>query len=262
MKKLFLLSALLIFACSSDDSTSDDNNNNNPSAKKLLSISRVNSECSEYINGNFSYQNERLASLTYQVVLEPCDGGNTEFGNQYTNQYEHFSDRIIENSEEYGVFEYLLNDDGTVIDEGLVFNNGYLTSITESQGEGYSLWVWNEGNLASTTYNINSDYVITDVAYFEYSDYDNLLGVLPNTFFEPESTAYCILGLYGKGSNKLPSIIESEYVTDDEIDVDRYEFSYIFDDDGYVIYCDIVNTNTYQGETSVYNWSLELTYTD
>ena len=255
MKKLLLLSALLIFACSSDDSTSD--NNNDPSAKKLLSISRVNQACGVYYNSNFSYQNERLASATYQYVFEPCDGGNTEFGNQYTDQYEHFSDRIIENSEEYGVTEFLINDDGTLIDESIVFNNGYLTSAANI------LYVWNEGYLTSINYNDNPDTVITDNTYFEYSDYDNLLGVLPNWYLYPgEGSAYDILGLYGKGSNKLPSIIETEYVTDDEIDLDRYEFSYVFDDDGYVIYFDIINTNTYQGETNVYTGSVELTYAD
>ena len=50
MKKLLLLSALLIFACSSDDSTSDDSNDSNSIEGRWNFIS--NTDCGEIVENN------------------------------------------------------------------------------------------------------------------------------------------------------------------------------------------------------------------
>ena len=75
MKKLILLSALLVFACSSD-SEGNDNNSNNPSIEKLIkSITVISGECENTENLWLYYDEEnRITSFETQVVETNCNG--------------------------------------------------------------------------------------------------------------------------------------------------------------------------------------------
>ena len=91
MKKIFLLSALLIFACSSDDSTSDDDNNNSSLlVSRMIEESLDQEDYSEY---NFSYNGNKLN----QIIINRYSSSEGAFAGvpeRYKYEYYYTSDKI------------------------------------------------------------------------------------------------------------------------------------------------------------------------
>tara|TARA_R110001632_G_scaffold188435_1_gene308871 strand:- start:29 stop:808 length:780 start_codon:yes stop_codon:yes gene_type:complete len=259
MKKLLLLSALLIFACSSDDegvSTTE---------KQLLSIELFNllkeDQCFEGENGSFEYENGKVVRLDYQhYFYTGCSGGfNYDFDDTEYREYLHLDNKIIYTRSYDGIVqEFLTNPDGTAF--GLDYSDeGYLNGANPQQ------WEWLGGNLV----NISTDE--GDNKVINYSDIDDRTGylglALASTFYGPLDlimVSMCQMGLFGRGTAKLPS---SVIYNDDDDGYLQLDYSYTLDDDGYpiYIYIDYVLFNSSAEQYAIQTGqqaTLKLTYTN
>jgi len=276
MKKLILLSVLLIFACSSDDSSNDNNdNNNNSSTKKLASVVTL-FPCSgcERENSYLSYTNDRLTLLEWDYFVTDENGViDPEYNSSGYNLIEHLSNSIRITNDNGFINDVPVNSDGSWDNENVVYDNGYLTSLSfseEFEGNTDSStenWEWYNGNLIRTEYNNyyngSLEYSsITDIEYTEYDDLTKTIGFSARA----ESLGWAdvvmngILGFYGKSSAKLPykfTSVQNSIGSDEFTSVLTY--SYVFDEDGYPIQV-VANEESSDGFSRTTRY--ELTYTN
>jgi len=271
MKKLFLLSALLIFACSSDDSS----NNDNSSTKKLASVVTL-YPCSgcERDNSYLSYTNDRLTLLEYDYFVTELNGDiEEEYNRSGYYLIQHLSNSIRVTYDDGLINDIPLNSDGTVDSENMVYDNGYLISqFWDEEFEGNTSswtenWEWDNGNLIRREYynyynGSVDDFYIADIEYTEYDDLTEKIGYsIGNGFLgNSESILISILGLRGKSSTKLPyrfTIVGSGGFDGESTSVLTY--SYVFDEDGYPIQV-VENDESSDGFSRTTRY--ELTYTN
>lgn len=223
MKKLILLSALLIFACSSEDSNESQNNT---SSKKLRSINILN-PCiwCEVEFGDYEYTNGKLTSVDAGGFVTDENG---DFVQGYPNEYlfliEHLSNSIRINTDGYPEI-YPTNSDGTFMSENIDFSEGYVQRVDDVY------FSWSNGNLVEM---IGSDGYVTEIVY---SDFDDLTGHLGITiaaggdFSFIIDNIFAITGLVGNSTEKLPYSLTTtgpDYTS-------QTIYTYLFDDDGYPI---------------------------
>lgn len=267
MKKIFLLTAILIFACSSDDSSDTNDNNNNSSTKKIISIQvveDVDNICLDGSNFTFSYSGDDITSLTRQAWASPCPNSN-ETSWRYTTSmvtnYIYSSNKIVVSSEfdYYDGYEYYFDDNrllttisftnfGEVIDD-VIFQNGKLLALS-----GYN-FVWLNNNLVQTSNNG------TTMSY-NYSNIDNKTDFITQIFDGNGDFNFGLeiplikKGLLGELSSKLPS---SCTISNSAFGHINLNYEYILDDEGYPIY---ISVTKYANEDRETKLILELTYTN
>lgn len=156
-----------------------------------------------------------------------------------------------------------LNDKGYVVsgtytkptgkDEFVVtYTNDYLNSVTKNGIK--ELFIWKNGNLETlaheskyakyTSHAIYNDEILNkanlDLNWFIYND--EFLSLVDETFFD-------ILELYGKRSKNM---VKTNYLLSDEHEDSRAEYTYVTDDEGYVIKCDMNGTFSTESITITY----------
>ena len=273
MKKLLLLSALLIFACSSDDSSNDDNS----STKKLASVVTL-SPCywCERENSYLSYTNDRLTLVEKEYFSTDENGDFMNGGEDNSSGYfiiEYLSNSIRITNDNGEINDAPINLDGSWDNENVVYDNGYLISLSfsdEEEGDTDSStenWEWYNGNLIRTESNnyYNGSLEYSSITDIEYTEYDDLTKTIAFSAFQ-DSLGWAdvvmagILGFYGKSSTKLPykfTSVQNSIGSDEFTSVLTY--SYVFDEDGYPIQV-VANQETSDGFSRTTRY--ELTYTN
>jgi hypothetical protein len=242
MKKLLLLSALLILACSSDDSNESQNSTN---SKKLRSFTVMNPclNC-EAENGNYSYSDGKLTSIDGEFIVTDEDG---QMYNGYPSEsnytIEHLPNSIIVNDNgDTEIFQ--INNDGTILSEDIEFNDGYLQRINDVN------YNWSSGNLMGFS-GAPSPQDVTTIDYTDFDDLTEHLGIIiatGNYIFFSHDNLISILGLMGNSTQKLPHTVTTTSGNNTFIQT----YTYLLSDDGYPFQITLENTYTYSsGE--VYN---------
>ena len=265
MKKLLLISALLIFACSSDDSTSDDNSQ--PS-KKIESVTSPPNDCNgcEGHNSYLSYTNDKLTFVESDYYLMGFSGDEYEMGNiDETYIIEHLDGLVritSSNFESSYIEEISVNQDGTIMSPGINFENGYLISMFGfSDGQGERYYNWENGNLTSIQ-EINSNGT-TNTFSSTFTDYNNLADInFLLEFRHTDEFIISVLGFYGNPSAKLP--LQETYVMDNggTYQTEILDYSYLFDDEGYPIKIIVNYEGDWNGVTSSSSRTYNFTYTN
>lgn len=157
------------------------------------------------------------------------------------------------------ISNFTLDADGKIIDNDIVFNNGYIQNSVNVE------YNWSNDNLISIQeYRDNGD--LYSNTLIEYSDFDDLSGYLGltialdnNLYSADYHMPYTMLGLLGKSTRKFPkkhtfTVGSSVYV---------YEHTYVFDDENYLIKL-ITNKSTYENNILIKENTrqTELTYID
>ena len=136
MKKLVLLSALLIFACSSDDT--NDNNSNQTFLEKYDGV--VWDEDFYSTNPEYSYRiivSNNPKSVTFSEILENADDNwcYTEvIGNEFFTIIENSGDRLVyvEEATQYTT-RLTVNDNVNLVSEGEEINGLYTEYFSKTQ---------------------------------------------------------------------------------------------------------------------------------
>ena len=136
MKKLLLLSALLIFACSSDDT--NDNNSNQTFLEKYDGV--VWDEDFYSTNPEYSYRiivSNNPKSVTFSEILENADDNwcYTEvIGNEFFTIIENSGDRLVyvEEATQYTT-RLTVNDNVNLVSEGEEINGLYTEYFSKTQ---------------------------------------------------------------------------------------------------------------------------------
>jgi len=136
MKKLLLLSALLIFACSSDDT--NDNNSNQTFLEKYDGV--VWDEDFYSTNPEYSYRiivSNNPKSVTFSEILENADDNScyTEvIGNEFFTIIENSGDRLVyvEEATQYTT-RLTVNDNVNLVSEGEEINGLYTEYFSKTQ---------------------------------------------------------------------------------------------------------------------------------
>ena len=136
MKKILLLSALLIFACSSDDT--NDNNSNQTFLEKYDGV--VWDEDFYSTNPEYSYRiivSNNPKSVTFSEILENADDNwcYTEvIGNEFFTIIENSGDRLVyvEEATQYTT-RLTVNDNVNLVSEGEEINGLYTQYFSKTQ---------------------------------------------------------------------------------------------------------------------------------
>ena len=273
MKKLILLSALLIFACSSDDEGND--NANNPNAQRLVeSITAISANDTHTFNSWFSYdQNNRLSTMQcqfndYNEFGQIFDEGIIEV---YNIEY---SDNAIDfgwNDEEVSS-TYLLNNDGTIDANFITFLNGYLNTIQENDNC-LNQYTWVNNNLTQSVETCSPNFSDLDkvIEEFEYTNHINPIGYYGWILSADSGVAAMpyLVGAMGKTSELLPNKIRrcvgntlSPINQNNCNNFTETEITYEFDGQGYPI---VINANRYRQSVNYERFSSKsyaITYTN
>ena len=256
MKKLLLISALLIFACTDDDGSDSDDNANNPNAQRLVeSVLVISANDSATFNYWFSYdENNRLSTMQcqfndYNEFGQIFDEGIIEV---YNIEY---SDNAISfgwNDEEVSS-TYLLNNDGTIDANYITFLNGYLNTIEFGDGQDDNCLqqcTWVNNNLTQIVETCSPNFSVSDIEEFEYTNHINPIGYYGWTLTGSGVAAMpYLVGAMGKPSELLPNKIRScrgnTYSPINQNNCNNFsetEITYEFDSQGYPI---VINENSY-----------------
>ena len=274
MKKLLLLSALLIFACSSDDS--DNDNSYNPNSEIRIAKLGLHSIQScvgsadivsdsiimNYNSQGFSYMRRHYSRNCYQndwsfVDYDGSEEENIEIiDNNLIGDYHYVADNPEDN---YGLVRQIsLNSDGNISyiphasqEDGYMsfsfeYNNGYVAQMVVNEidsfySAGYIestyTYNWQNGNLQEISSVSNNS---TRSVSYQYTDITNnaklFSGVVYRGFSEPFNPLES--NFCGSTSEKLPSLISYTDTESDDLwsssNTKTYVFDYILDNDGYV----------------------------
>jgi hypothetical protein len=263
MKKLLLLSALLIFACSSDDS-SDSNNVSNE--KLIESITVISGNCQNTHNIWLDYDNEnRITSFQIQYIETNCDGevgSNSDIQNGQLEYNENLILILFANE----TFSIPIDQNGLLDDENTTFVDGYLISTNSSSFFGGNCDVtrlWENNNLIEAT---NSDCIDDNSVkkvLREYNENLNPIRFYWNDWHIWFGTVIELAGVFGKGSENLLSKSTTLYDDDDDNSIDReeiYNYYYQLDEDGYPSVINIITT--YSNSMIERSVTYQLTYTN
>ena len=272
MKKLLLLSALLIFACSSDSEGND--NANNPNAQRLVeSVTVISANGSPTFNYWFSYdENNRLSTMQHQF------NDYDEFGQIFDEgiievfniEYSENAIEFIWNDETYSV---LLNNDETINDNSITFLNGYLNTIETRDGQDDNClqqYTWVNNNLTQIVETCSPNFLDSDIVEYEYTNHTNPIGYYGLSLSRSGGGVMpYLIGAMGKASELLPNkIISCRGNTYSPINqnncnnFDETEITYEFDSQGYPI---VINENRYSQSVNYERFSSKsyaITYTN
>jgi hypothetical protein len=259
MKKLFLLTAFLIFACSSDDSSNNDDNSNNYKLVETYQYSYVNNDPNSNNFGNlyegtisYSYDGNKLLNITISnndgsgtvnytynennkisgVYFAGGDVGEAEYDNQgrlVTWTYTDVDDYPIGNPF-ISVANFVYNQDGSVVQtwQGgqsntyLFDQNGNITTIINPDA-------WDGNTEKNYTYDNKNN------------PFKNISG---NGFF---------INIWFQGLNLYPSINNNIVTAENENNI----FFYTYDEDDYPISFNSPNGFNYKS-----NIQVNITYTN
>ena len=244
MKKLILLSALLIFACSSDESDSSDNNSNNTSAQKLIeSITVISPSCENTYNLWLFYDNQnRITSFQTQYYETNCSVTNEDDNYDIMNYQIDHSENIISLSANGSSADIPINDDGLYDDTNLTFVNGYLISATGdapiyNPDECGGTLVWIDNNLVEENTYSNTNCSEIRTTTYEYYEHINPIPFFRISWHNHWGTAFGMTGVFGNQSQNLVSKTTTSY--------GYKNFNYQLDGDGYptVIYVESFDNN-------------------
>jgi len=261
MKKLILLLFIPIFFACSDESADDETPNND--GKKLESFNAIYCEDCEGSNAVYSYENNQLTSVDWQYYITNGEGEVTSVSDGFTTIH-HYDETVAINNN--GVIsEIPINSDGTIDSENWIFENGYLQTMIGQAGGGDNNFEWSNGNLINL-YQTSIQGEVTEHNWdAEYSSSDDLtrwlswpLFIGSSYFGFADEYQQWMIGLWGKGSNKLPSSIEFSYANGSSLS----QYYYTFDDEGYPVQISISDTTTENGNTDTRTRVYEVTYTD
>ena len=254
MKKLFLLSALLIFACSSDD---EGNGNNNNSSKLVESITILSANI---ITGNYWFQydnNNRIISFEWQNLSYSSSGELVDESVIYFVNLEYIDNvvRLYGNDgfNDGFIGEFALTENGHYDIGGFNFDNGYLQSIDyiHDDNECTEEYSWVNDNLVES-YDSCEELAGSARKQWEYSNHINKIeGFM---WWWGGGSGYAILqylsGWRGIASQNLPSIRKECYSGNNpnlplnqencQFQFEQIHYSYEFDSQGYPI---VINHN-------------------
>ena len=254
MKKLFLLSALLIFACSSDD---EGNGNNNNSSKLVESITILSANI---ITGNYWFQydnNNRIISFEWQNLSYSSSGELVDESVIYFVNLEYIDNvvRLYGNDgfNDGFIGEFALTENGHFDIGGFNFDNGYLQSIDyiHDDNECTEEYSWVNDNLVES-YDSCEELAGSARKQWEYSNHINKIeGFM---WWWGGGSGYAILqylsGWRGIASQNLPSIRKECYSGSNpnlplnqencQFQFEQIHYSYEFDSQGYPI---VINHN-------------------
>ena len=264
MKKLLLLSAILIFACSSDDS-SDSNNISNE--KLIESITVISGNCQNTHNLWLDYDNDnRITSFQIQYVETNCDGEVGSNGDIQNGQLEYNENSILI-SFVNDTFSIPIDQNGLLDDENTTFVDGYLISTNSSSFFGGNCDVtrlWENNNLIQANYYAqNNNNCSVRKVLREYNENLNPIRFFWNAYHIWLGTVIELAGVFGKESKNLLSKSTTLYDDDNDNSIDResiYNYYYQLDEDGYPSVINIISTDSNSMiERSV---TYQLTYTN
>ena len=279
MKKLLLLSALLIFACSSEDASNEENTN--PSNEKLIESVTFSSvqTCLDFSDfrsantTNCTYNSDNLiTSFKIQNYELTCPNELFYEEQNSINYIEHFDGYLIASS--MGVSGQLdLNDNGyfdainTIDDDGnteftsnIVYDNGYISSITRDDGSSGINYIYQNGNLIRIE--STNDRFETVTTYTTFENKSKLF----HPFFGSLMPHYPLQNYYGKNNTNLPLTRVSNSYYEGELSATTTEYyTYSFDNEGYVTFLEIgtfIENEYYNIDNSLTEVTLEITYTN
>ena len=270
MKKLLLLSALLIFACSSDSEDNGINNNSQRLLESITVLSATNTRADNYYSMSYD-ENNRLISFEFQS-FDFDENGQI----YYESEIDELNIDYLENSvmvyDDNDEVVFPINSDGTIDDNDYTFVNGYLTNIEYSDGQDDNCLqqnTWVNNNITQVVESCNPNFGDSQITETEYTNH-----IRPNqTTYGTISTGGGIvlswIGLFGKLSNNFPlrtrfCIGSTNINSIDCWYFDETEYSYEFDSQGYPI---VINDNQYsvQNNGNSINFStvsVAITYTN
>jgi hypothetical protein len=246
MKKLLLLSTILIFACSSEDSsgTNGDNSNNFNSEKRIAKIglhsiqscssgARIKSDSiiMNYNNQGFSFMQRHYSRYCYENDWNFADydgwvDENVEIiDNNLIVDYQYLADNPEDNFG--GVLQISLNSDGNISnippasqEDGFLswsfeYDNGYVSQMVINEIDDYSstgyiestyVYSWLDGNLQEI--NVSSDNSSASVSY-QYTDITNNAKLFSGIVMRSFAEPFNPLysNFCGRTPEKLPSTI-------------------------------------------------------
>jgi len=280
MKKLLLLSALLIFACSSDDASNEGNTN--PSNEKLIESVTFSSvqTCLDYSSfrsantTNCIYNSDNLiTSFKIQFYEFNCPNEMLYEEQNSTNYIEHFDGYLIGSSMgELGQID--LNDNGYIdtintndedgnieVTRNIVYDNGYFSGITPENGYPGVNYIYQNGNLIRTE-RIGDDRFETVITYTTFENKSKLL----HPFWGSLIPHYPLQNYYGKNNTNLPlTRVTNSYYEGELIETTTEYYTYSFDNEGYVTFLEIgtfIESEYYNIDNSLTEVTLEITYTN
>ena len=260
MRKLFLLSAFLIFACSSDSSSNEENTTTGQ--KKLVSFEIIEDDnlCVGGKNYSCIYENDKIITKSYQGYRSSCYSNNSDnwnYNNRYQTNYEYLSNKILVTSpEDEG--EVNLDENGLAI--GVQFLNGELIS------NGDITFAWEGGNVLQAEI---ENYSLLSIDYSSILNNTNFIHPLfvdTDLALSGEYIALIVSGAAGKTLTNLP-LRTIKRNSNGEI-LSESMWSYVMDDENYPIYIKI-DLATYENNEFDYGEDLprrlityKLTYTN
>ena len=280
MKKILLLSALLIFACSDDDTSNEENTN--PSNEKLIESVTFSSvqTCLDYSSfrsantTNCTYNSDNLiTSFKTQFYEFNCPNELFYEEQNSTNYIEHFDGYLIASSmgelaqidlNDNGYIDTLneIDEDGNIeVTRNIVYDNGYFSSITRDDGSSGVNYIYQNGNLIRTE-GIGDDRFETVTTYTTFENKSKLF----HPFFGSLIPHYPVQNYYGKNNTNLPlTRVTNSYYEVELIETTTEYYTYSFDNEGYVTFLEIgtfIESEYYNIDNSLTEVTLELTYTN
>ena len=280
MKKGLLLSALLIFACTDDDASNEENTN--PSNEKLIESVTFSSvqTCLDYssfssantTNCNYN-SDDLLTSFKFQNYDLECPNELLYDEQNSTIYIEHFDGYIMSG---YSMGELVqidlnangyidtidTNDDDVTIVSNIVYDNGYISSLTRDNGSSGVNYIYQNGNLIRAE-DISDDSRETVITYTTFENKSKLFHPL----FGGLSYPYVPLqNYYGKNNTNLPlTRVSNRYYEEGVSETTTTYYNYSFDNEGYVTFLEIrtfIENEYYNIDNSLTEVTLEITYTN
>ena len=279
MKKIFLLTAFLTFACSSDDTSNEENTN--PSNEKLIESVTFSSvqTCLDYSSfssantTNCTYNSDDLlTSFKFQNYDLECPNELLYDEQNSTIYIEYFDGYLISSSmgelgqidlNDNGYIDTIgTNDDDVIIVSNIVYDNGYISSITRDNGSSGVNYIYQNGNLIRAE-RIGDDSRETVITYTTFENKSKLFHPL----FGGLSYPYVPLqNYYGKNNTNLPLTRVYRYYEEGVIsETTTTYYNYSFDNEGYVTFLEIgtfIENEYYNIDNSLTEVTLEITYTN
>ena len=276
MKRILILTAVLVFACSSDDS-SDTNDNNNTSSERLIESYTLHSiqTCETYGTfntanvTNCTYNNNNLiTSFTSQFYEYSCFDGFIYYDEETFN-YEYFDGYLVVSSND-GVNQFDLDENGNIDTHNvtqsgvtylhnLTYENDYIVSLSGIDRYYEVQFTYENGNLISIyTEDENGDLDEVSITYTQYENKSKLF----HPFYFDVLSYLPSQNVYGENNTNLPATyIRNSYSSDGELtNTDNKYYNYIFDDDGYVIFLEEGNYSTNYQDLNIINNLIEKTF--
>ncbi len=257
---MLALSCVLLPSCSNDDGDASDNGGQ-ASIKHLISV-KITNEYGNHTISNINYDNKnRIVSYTEKSNE---DSEIHSFNYNDNGSITYMRDGKIETT--------FKSEDGLIkiVDYGeselyfLEYNQKKLSSISyQYTGEEHRRYnyTWSNNNILEIELKAGIHYYEYASYHYEYTSYPCITPIIYYFASNSKGTPYrplsgdgeAMLYAYGYfGDIPTPNLVEKSRSNYDDYTHDSYEFSYEFDDDGYVTKMTIVNE--YYTDTFEYIW--------